>query len=181
MAIGRITTGVITDAAVTQSKLGVGTSTGTAATEWHVDNLTFNSNQLSTNNSSDLILYPDTAQVGINTASPSATLDVNGTLQAGSMKIDNTTLSTVGTNENLIIAPNGTGKIEITQDILPDSNATINLGSDSLRFANVYTSDLHLRNEEGHWTIQEGSDDLFIINNRNGKKYKFNLVEVNPE
>jgi hypothetical protein len=93
MAIGRVTTGVITDSAVTQVKLGVGTSTGTAATEWHVDNLTFNANQLSTTSSNDLILFPDTAQVGINTATPSATLDVNGTLQAGAMKIDNTTLS----------------------------------------------------------------------------------------
>jgi hypothetical protein len=173
MAIGRVTTGVITDAAITEAKLSAGISNENAVTQWHVDNLTFN-------NTSDLILFPDTAQVGINTASPSATLDVNGTLQAGSMKIDNTTLSTVGTNENLIIAPNGTGKIEITQDILPDANATINLGSDALRFANVYTSDLHLRNEEGHWTIQEGADDLFIINNRNGKKYKFNLVEIKP-
>jgi hypothetical protein len=178
MAIGKVTTGVLNDSAVTEVKLGVGTASDSAVTQWHVDNITLNSNQLSTQNSSDLILFPDTAQVGINTSSPGATLDVNGTLQAGSLKMDNTTLSTVGTNENLVIDPNGTGKIEITQDILPDANATINLGSDSLRFANVYTSDLHLRNEEGHWTIQEGADDLYIINNRNGKKYKFNLTEV---
>jgi hypothetical protein len=178
MAIGKVTTGVLNDSAVTEAKLGVGTASDSAVTQWHVDNITLNSNQLSTQNSSDLILFPDTAQVGINTSSPGATLDVNGTLQAGSLKMDNTTLSTVGTNENLVIDPNGTGKIEITQDILPDANATINLGSDSLRFANVYTSDLHLRNEEGHWTIQEGADDLYIINNRNGKKYKFNLTEV---
>lgn len=178
MAIGKVTTGVLNDSAVTEAKLGVGTASDSAVTQWHVDNITLNANQLSTQNSSDLILFPDTAQVGINTSSPGATLDVNGTLQAGSLKMDNTTLSTVGTNENLVIDPNGTGKIEITQDILPDANATINLGSDSLRFANVYTSDLHLRNEEGHWTIQEGADDLYIINNRNGKKYKFNLTEV---
>ena len=31
----------------------------------------------------------------------------------------------------------------------------------------------------GDWTIQEGSSDLFLLNNRNGKKYKFNLTEVN--
>ena len=28
------------------------------------------------------------------------------------------------------------------------------------------------------YTIQEGESDLFLINNRNGKKYKFNLTEV---
>ena len=30
----------------------------------------------------------------------------------------------------------------------------------------------------GHWSIQEGSDDLFLINRLNGKKYKFNLTEM---
>ncbi len=33
-------------------------------------------------------------------------------------------------------------------------------------------------NTWGDWTIQEGENDLFILNNRNGKKYKFNLTEV---
>ena len=31
----------------------------------------------------------------------------------------------------------------------------------------------------GKYTIQEGENDLFLINRRNGKKYKFNLTEVN--
>ena len=52
----------------------------------------------------------------------------------------------------------------------------------------IQTGDLHLSNENksnsidgtwGKWTFQEGEDDLFIINKRNGKKYKFNLTEVN--
>ena len=30
----------------------------------------------------------------------------------------------------------------------------------------------------GHWHIQEGSDDLFIMNQVTGKKYKFSLEEV---
>ena len=57
----------------------------------------------------------------------------------------------------------------------------------------TYTGDLHLSNEGmysndgtgnsvdntwGNFTIQEGENDLFLINNRNGKKYKFNLTEV---
>jgi len=123
MPIGKITTGVITDSAVTEAKLGAGTSSDTAVTQWHVDNITFNSNQLSTSGTQDLILFPDTAQVGINTSSPGATLDVNGTLQAGSMKIDNTTLSTVNTNENLVISPNGTGNIEMTSTLEVDTIA----------------------------------------------------------
>ena len=32
---------------------------------------------------------------------------------------------------------------------------------------------------KGSWSIQEGADDLFLINRVNGKKYKFNLTEIN--
>ena len=30
----------------------------------------------------------------------------------------------------------------------------------------------------GSYTIQEGAEDLFLINKRSGKKFKFNLTEV---
>ena len=54
--------------------------------------------------------------------------------------------------------------------------------------ANIHSADLQLNNENtagnevdgttGNWTIQEGNDDLFIINRKTGKKYKFLLEEV---
>jgi len=69
----------------------------------------------------------------------------------------------------------------------PASNNSYDLGTSSYRWRNVYTNDLHLSNEGhsndvdgtwGNWTIQEGESDLFLKNNRSGKKYKFNLTEV---
>ena len=69
----------------------------------------------------------------------------------------------------------------------PASNGGLDLGTSSLRFDNIFTQDLNLSNEgstndvDGTWgsyTIQEGEDDLFLINKRSGKKYKFNLTEV---
>ena len=69
----------------------------------------------------------------------------------------------------------------------PAANNTYDLGQSSYRWANVYTNDLQLSNEGktndvdgtwGNYTIQEGESDLFLINNRSGKKYKFNLTEV---
>ena len=72
-------------------------------------------------------------------------------------------------------------------NLLPSADATHDLGSGSLRWANLYTTDLQLSNEgrtndvDGTWgkyTIQEGESDLFLINRRTGKKYKFNLTEV---
>jgi len=73
------------------------------------------------------------------------------------------------------------------RDIRPVSNNTYDLGTSSLRWRNIYTNDLNLSNEGssndvdgtwGDWTIQEGESDLFLKNNRSGKKYKFNLTEV---
>jgi len=72
--------------------------------------------------------------------------------------------------------------------LTPAANNTYDLGSSALKWRNLYTNDLNLSNEgssndvDGTWgdyKIQEGEFDLFLINNRNGKKYKFNLTEVN--
>ena len=30
----------------------------------------------------------------------------------------------------------------------------------------------------GDWTLQEGEDNIYMINNRTGKKFKMNLTEV---
>jgi hypothetical protein len=71
--------------------------------------------------------------------------------------------------------------------ITPDTDATRDLGSPSLRWANIYSADLSLSNKgafndvDGTWgsyTIQEGEDDLYLINRRSGKRYKFLLQEV---
>lgn len=78
-------------------------------------------------------------------------------------------------------------QIDTTGHILPGADNTQDLGSSSKRFANLYTGDLNLSNEgstndvDGTWgsyVIQEGEEDLFLINRRTGKKYKFNLTEV---
>ena len=79
--------------------------------------------------------------------------------------------------------------LDLTADysVLPGLENTNTLGSSSYRWSNIYTADLHCSNEgskndvDGTWgdyTIQEGESDLFLINNRSGKKYKFNLTEV---
>jgi len=84
----------------------------------------------------------------------------------------------------------GASKYDIAHEgssYIPVSNNAFDLGSSSNRWANVYTNDLNLSNKGssndvdqtwGDWTIQEGESDLFLKNNRSGKKYKFNLTEV---
>ena len=84
-----------------------------------------------------------------------------------------------------------TAKVRITSagHLVPTADDSYDLGTSSLQWRNIYTGDLHLSNmtkdignivdgSKGDWTIQEGSEDLFIVNNNSGKKYKFNLTEV---
>ena len=72
---------------------------------------------------------------------------------------------------------------------LPLTNDTQNLGSATQSWANLYTNDLHLCNETkvngndvdgttGNWTIQEGAENLYIINNKTGKRFAFVLKEL---
>jgi hypothetical protein len=70
------------------------------------------------------------------------------------------------------------GACTVAGDILPAGDNTANLGSGAKRWANVYTADLHLRNDRGNWTVIEEEDYLSIVNNKNGKKYKFVLEEI---
>ena len=62
----------------------------------------------------------------------------------------------------------------------PASDSAFDLGGPSIRWQNIYTGDLHLRNERGDYTLIEESDFLSIRFNKNGKRYKF-LLERVPE
>ena len=72
--------------------------------------------------------------------------------------------------------------------LLPATDDAQDLGSSSKQFRDIYTGDLNLNNTRhrknevdgtsGSWTIQEGKDDLYLLNRLNNKKYKFNLTEV---
>ena len=91
-------------------------------------------------------------------------------------------------NADIQFSTNNTSRVAIgANGIQPSSNNSYDLGSSSYRWRNVYTTDLQLSNEGktndvdgtwGNYTIQEGESDLFLINNRNGKKYVFLLKEV---
>jgi hypothetical protein len=87
-----------------------------------------------------------------------------------------------------------TGDIRIDHDLVPTGDNSIALGSGSKRFSTLHsqtldTGDINMNNMDhetgnevdgtrGSWTLQEGADDLFLINRSNGKKYKFKLEEI---
>ena len=93
-------------------------------------------------------------------------------------------------NDVIQFGTNNSHRISLTAagHLVPNGGNQFDLGDNTNRWRNVYTNDLNLSNEGGtndvdgtwgSWTIQEGEDDLFLLNRRNGKKYKFNLSEVN--
>ena len=75
----------------------------------------------------------------------------------------------------------------INQDLVPGPGCLYSLGTSDNRWGNLYTCDVNMSNEGGQnevdgtwgsWSMQEGEEDLFLINRRSGKKYKFLLEEI---
>jgi len=125
---------------------------------------------------------------GLVTASNGVT--ITGTCTATAFSGDGSNLSNLPSSSDNTKLPLSGGELTgnlITHQIKPDGNGNRELGTSSRRWQNIYTSDIDLSNEgssndvDGTWgsyTIQEGAESLFLINKRNGKKYKFNLTEV---
>jgi hypothetical protein len=81
------------------------------------------------------------------------------------------------------------GAVTASGNIEPGANDTYDLGASGNVWRNIYTGDLHLNNEhkkegnivdgsKGSWTLQEGSDNIYLINNISGEKFKINLSKV---
>tara|TARA_R100000152_G_C6771333_1_gene197845 strand:+ start:697 stop:1854 length:1158 start_codon:yes stop_codon:yes gene_type:complete len=95
--------------------------------------------------------------------------------------------SSVRVNDTIHL--NANGNITSVHHIYPAADNTYDLGAAGNRWRNIYTGDLHLSNESrgggnevdgtwGSYTIQEGENDLFLINKRTGKKLRFVTEEI---
>lgn len=79
-----------------------------------------------------------------------------------------------------LVAGGGALNIDTNRHVYPNTNGQQDLGKSSLRWRNIYTSDLNLSNGVGDYTVVEGEEDLFLYNNKSGKVFKFALIEVDP-
>ena len=81
------------------------------------------------------------------------------------------------------------GGITATGNIVPGTTDAYDLGASGNVWRNLYTGDLHLSNQaknqgnvvdgtRGNWTLQEGKDDIFMLNNISGEKFKINLSKI---
>jgi len=90
---------------------------------------------------------------------------------------------------NITVGTIASGAITATGNIIPGADDTYDLGTSTAVWQNLYTGDLHLSNQaknqgnivdgtKGSWTLQEGKDDIFMINNISGEKFKINLSKI---
>jgi len=82
-------------------------------------------------------------------------------------------------NAGTVLKTDGVGVLTFsnsTRDWLPEADNTYNLGSATNRWANVYTGDLHLKNDRGDWTLIEEEDALTIRNNKTGKVFNIMMT-----
>jgi len=158
--------------------------------------------------SDEKIRIKSNGNVGIGTTSPSGSLHIVGTnaTNRGQLSIQSndtnnaarvsfyyhTTLQgNIGTTSgdfyseavnNYILYAGGSERMRITSAgvVQPGANGTQDLGTSSLRWGTIYTSDLSLSNGIGDYTIVEGEEKLYLYNNKNNKVYSFVLQEEDP-
>lgn len=68
-------------------------------------------------------------------------------------------------------------------NITPSTDSTYDLGTNTVRWANiyadnVYSGDLHLKNERGNWTVIEEETYLSLRDNKTGKTFRLLMEEV---
>ena len=88
----------------------------------------------------------------------------------------------------------GNRYVMTSSEFSPLTNNNRALGNSTNKWSTLHsgalnTGDIHMNNldatsgnevdgTKGSWSLQEGADDLFLINRVSGKKYKFNLTEI---
>jgi len=60
----------------------------------------------------------------------------------------------------------------------PAKNAVYDLGSDSLRWRNIYTSDMNFANDRGDWTLIEENDYITFRNNNTGRRFRMLMEDI---
>jgi putative sterol carrier protein len=86
-----------------------------------------------------------------------------------------------GINESLIVLENDIEWLKFDMQanaILPAADNSMDLGSLSQRFRNVFTGDLHLQNDRGHWTLIEEETFITFRDNKTGRRFKMLMEDI---
>lgn len=149
----------------------------------------------------DSIIYDSGAMIGVGATPSAERFFISGSSVATTLKVRNGGGGTVFDVQNtvgdslLFVSGSGNigigttvssdklavnGSVSVSGSLLPGIDVAYSLGSVSKRWANIYTGDLHLKNERGDWTIIEEESFLTMRNNKTGKRYVINMTPI-PE
>jgi hypothetical protein len=172
-------TGAITTAA------GVTASAGVSSSYGFVNNLGINqggTKSISLNGNGTIVIAGQAADTTCLSASGDInvvgkgffenTLHVSGAV-SGAVGITGSSLTI-----NDTIELNANGNITNVHHIYPAADNTYDLGAEASRWRNIYTGDLHLKNDRGDWTVIEESDYLSLTNNKTGHRYKILMERI---
>lgn len=73
----------------------------------------------------------------------------------------------------------GTDRFQMTTTaFVPGADNSYDLGSETLRFRNIFTGDLNLRNDRGDWTLIEETDFISFRNNKTGRRFRMVMEDI---
>jgi hypothetical protein len=121
----------------------------------------------------DLALNPLGGRVGIATTNPTHTLHVvgsgyfNGFLDVDNLRVDGNTISSINTNGNIVVAPNGTGDVQVDADTLRvgDNNTAATITTNGTGNLTINTNS---GTNAGQIILQQGSNNDIIIEPNGG-------------
>jgi len=113
------------------------------------------------------------AQFGIE-SSVGGTFVTGSTAYASIFGSGNATATEIQTNGTVRLSISSTGVSSFKNNV----SVTGTLSTNDLALSNMSFKPNNIDNTQGSWLIQEGKEDLYIINQLSGKKYKFNLTEI---
>ena len=136
---------------------------------------------------------PTSIVVGSAVTANSQGIDVTGVVTATSFKgnganltgIDATALKD-GSGNVIVQASSLDAVVSAGKTFKPATDNSTDLGTTNERWRNLFVNDAHFSNEGssnsvdgtwGDWTLQEGENKIFMINNRTGKKYSLKMEE----
>ena len=144
---------------------------------------------------SEIRANKQTNRVGLGTVTYTDTgIIVSGIVTANSFKGDGSSLTGIdatalkdGSGNVIVQASSLDVVVSAGKTFKPATTNSTDLGTTNERWRVIYTNDLELSNKGsqnsvdgtwGDWTLQEGENDIFMINNRTNKKFKINMTEV---
>jgi hypothetical protein len=124
------------------------------------------------------------ATTGSNTFTAPQTINSNLTV-TGSITTTTLVVQTITSSIDYVTGSTRFGSLssntmQVTGSVLVSGSLIVSgtMGTGDLALSNQNIHPNEIDGTFGNWLIQEGKDDLFIINQLSGKKYKFNLIEI---